>query len=312
MPLNFPNNPQVGQTWTDPNSGSVWGYIRLSTGSTGWHRLINQGGGPGSISGSPYDPQTDPFAGSGAGGTTGGAGTQFNFPGIPIQQTSDLGGGNSGGFFDPRGGFHTGSPTGDFGQGGGSKPWYNSFWGQTGINTGLNLLGGYLQNQATGKANKQNQKSIEDRIRQALAALAPEHIMALAQQFLPQMSSQAFGAGQTAIQAVRAQAARTGQLEGPRALSFEAGTRAKLASDVQQKAFEGAMNTAGAQAGAISGAPFNPIQPQMGFAQGVINSANHAYGARFYQQANRQNNTPGTPYRWPGMGSYGNQASYGW
>ena len=178
-------------------------------------------------------------------------------------------------------------------------PWYNSFLGQTALNTGFNLLGGWLNNRAIGNAQQQSQQQIADRIRQALAALSPEQIMALAQQFLPQMAAQMSGAGQTAIQAVREQAARTGQLEGPRALSFEAGTRAKLASDVQQRAFEAAFNTAGAQASAITGAPYTPIQPQTGIADAITNSINQAYMARALSQ--RPQYPTGVPYQWPGQ-----------
>lgn len=178
-------------------------------------------------------------------------------------------------------------------------PWYNTFGGQTALNTGFNMLGGWLQNRAISSAQQQSQQQIADRIRQALAALSPEQIMALAQQFLPQMAAQMSGAGQTAIQAVREQAARTGQLEGPRALSFEAGTRAKLASDVQQRAFEAAFNTAGAQAGAITGAPYTPIQPQTGFADAITNSINQAYMARALSQ--RPQYPTGVPYQWPGQ-----------
>ena len=203
-----------------------------------------------------------------------------------------------------------------------SPSFFQTFLGQTLLNSGLNIVGGQLQNRAIQKAQEQSQKQIADRIRQALAALAPEQIMALAQQFLPQMAAQMSGAGQTAIQAVREQAARTGQLEGPRALSFEAGTRAKLASDVQQRAFEAAFNTAGAQAGAITGAPYTPIQPQTGIGDAITNSINQAYFVKALQQ-NRQQQAPyafpyfgggtpspaeaqqfnGTPYQWPFYGA---------
>lgn len=181
-----------------------------------------------------------------------------------------------------------------------AAPWYNTFAGQTAISSGLNLFSGFLQNLAIQKAQGASDAAIKKRIQQALAILAPEHIMALAQQFLPQMGANASAAGQTAIQAVREQAARTGQLEGPRALSFEAGIRAKLAGDVQQRAFEAAMNTAGGQASAITGAPYTPIQPQTGIAQAIADSVNQAY----YVKARTQQPQPyypsnyGTPFRW--------------
>lgn len=197
---------------------------------------------------------------------------------------------------NPFGPLSNGQYGGDSSSGGGGNPgaWYNSFLGQAGINTGLNLLGGYLQGRAQNKADKSNQKAVADRIRQALAALSPEHIMQLAQQYLPQMAANNFQAGQTAVQAVREQAGRTGQLEGPRALSFEAGTRARLAGDTQRQAFEHAFNTASGQSAAITGAPYTPIQPRMGFADAIINSANQAYYARARSQ-------PQLGYRLPGM-----------
>lgn len=176
-------------------------------------------------------------------------------------------------------------------------PWYNSFWGQTAINSGLNLAGGALQNRAQAGADKANRKAIEDRIRQALAALSPEHIMALAQQFMPQMAANMSQSGQTAIQAVRAQAARTGQLEGPRALSFEAGVRSKQANDVQSAAFERAFGLAGNQASAITGAPYQMQQPRMGYADALTNSANQAWFARAMSQQPQQQT--GVPYRYP-------------
>lgn len=184
-----------------------------------------------------------------------------------------------------------------------AAPWYNSFAGQTAISSGLNLFSGFLQNLAIQKAQGASDAAIKKRIQQALAILTPEHIMALAQQFLPQMGANANAAGQTAIQAVREQAARTGQLEGPRALSFEAGTRAKLANEVQQNAFNAAFNTAGGQASALTSMPFTPIQPQTGIAQAIIDSVNQAY----YVKARGQQPPPynpyspyGVPYQWPG------------
>lgn len=196
-------------------------------------------------------------------------------------------------------------------QGGGGN-----FWQQTAVNTGLNLLSGFLSNRAQGKADKANQKAIQDRIRQALALLSPEHINALMQQFLPQMAAMSNAAGQTTIQQVRAQAARTGQLESPRALSYEAGTRARLAGDVQNLAFTGAMNLAGQQSSAVTGAPYFPQQPRYGIAQSIQDSVNQAYFARALagRGMNRSNaynfnvggpspydmqQTEGTPYRWP-------------
>lgn len=249
-----------------------------------------------------------------------GAGTA----GIPTGYYTPAGswvGGTSPGNFGAAGGFGPaalgagsvaggGLTTGLGGAGGSGAP---GFWGgttgQTIINSGLNVFSGLLQNLAIQKAQGASQAAIDARIKQALATLSPEHIMALAQQFLPQMAANANVAGQTAIQAVREQAARTGQLEGPRALSFEAGTRAKLASDVQQRAFEAAMNTAGGQASAITGAPYTPIQPQMGIAEAIANSVNQAYQARFYQQANQQNQ--GTPWRYP-YNPYTGQPNTGW
>lgn len=201
---------------------------------------------------------------------------------------------------NPFGPLSNGQYGGDSSSGGGGNPnaWYNSFLGQTGINTGLNLLGGFLQNRAQKGADKANQKAIEDRIRRALANLSPEHIMALAQQFLPQMAANMSGAGQTAIQAVRAQAARTGQLESPRALSFEAGTRAKLAGDVQTAAFDRAFNLSQNQANAITGAPYAMQQPRTGYADAIANSVNQAYFAR--AMSGRQPQQPaGVPYAYP-------------
>jgi len=99
----------------------------------------------------------------------------------------------------------------------------------------------------------------------------------------------------------------------PGAAQFEAGTRAKLASDVQRQAFEGAFNLAGSQAGAITGAPYTPIQPKLGFADAIGNAANQAYQARFYQQANQNQQRTGVPFRYPGVGSsYGGNNQYGW
>lgn len=203
------------------------------------------------------------------------------------------------GFYGPAGNWTAGTAAGDFGQLAATQPWYNTFLGQSAINTGGNLLGGFLQNRAIGQAQNASNQQIQDRIRQALAALAPEQIMALAQRFLPQMAANMNIAGQTAIQGVREQAARTGQLEGPRALSFEAGTRAKLAQDVQQQAFLAAINNAGAQAGAITGAPYTPIQPQTGYADAIMNSINQAYLARALSQQPQY-----SPYRWPGQNQW--------
>lgn len=185
------------------------------------------------------------------------------------------------------------------GQQGGNPGFWQGFGGQTLINTGANLLQGWLQNRSQGQANQANQNAIEHRIRLALMQLEPAQIMAMAQQLLPQMAANANAAGQTATQAVREQAARTGQLEGPRALSFEAGTRAKLAGDVQQRAFEGAFNLAGSRASAVSGAPFVPIQPKTGYADAISNSFNQAYLVRALSQQPRY-----SPYRWPGQDSY--------
>src|SRR5436309_12937588 len=100
----------------------------VQTPSGGWAVAVDQGGGPGP---SPFDPALT--GGNPFGGQQGTSGNTFNFPSIPTYQTSDLGGGNNGGFFDPSGTWHGGNPTGDFGQGGNNNPWYNSFWAQTGI-----------------------------------------------------------------------------------------------------------------------------------------------------------------------------------
>jgi len=181
-----------------------------------------------------------------------------------------------------------------------ATPWYNTFAGQAGISGGLNLLSGYLGNKAQSKADSANRKAIEDRIRRALANLSPEHIMALAQQFLPQMSANMNQAGQTAIQAVREQAARTGQLESPRALNFEAGTRAKLANDVQQQAFDRAFGLAGNQAGVLTGMPVNQVQPQMGYANALTDSVNQAYFARAMSQQGPPQQPAGVPWVYPG------------
>lgn len=237
------------------------------------------------------------------GGLMPGGGVTPSLPSVPASPSGALpnlgptlpGLGGGGGYGGPYGGFSTGSPSSG---GGNPNAWYNTFLGQTAINTGFNLLGGILQNRSLKGAEKQNRKDIENRIRQALAALSPEHIMALSQQFLPQMAANASTAGQTAIQGVRAQAARTGQLEGPRALSYEAGTRAKLASDVQRQAFEGAFNLAQGQANAITGAPYTPIAPKTGYADALLNSVNQAYYARARTQP------PTTaPFKYPGFGS---------
>lgn len=252
-------------------------------------------------------------AGAGAGGTAAttaaGAGGYFTPAGTWVAGASPGSFGAAGGFGPAvfGGGAGTAGLTTGLGGPGGAgpaaPPWYNTFGGQTAINTGANLFGGLLQNRATKKAQNQSRADIQKRIQQALAALAPEHIMALAQQFLPQMAANASGAGQTAIQAVREQAARTGQLESPRALNFEAGTRAKLASDVQQRAFEAGANTAGGEASAITGAPYTPIQPQTGFADAITNSINQAYYAKARSQAPPPyypQSPYGSPYRWFG------------
>ena len=71
----------------------------------------------------------------------------------------------------------------------GGQHWWDTFLGQAGINAGTNLLGGFLQDRSTSKANKANQKAIEDRIKMALQQLSPGHIQALIKQFLPQMAA---------------------------------------------------------------------------------------------------------------------------
>jgi hypothetical protein len=239
-------------------------------------------------------------AGGGFGGGAAGAGTgaSAGAAGIPTGWAGSTGALGAGGGLAAGAGAAgigaAGAAGGGAGVAGGGG-FLSSFGGQTLLNTGANLLSGYMQNRAQSKAQKASQKQIEARIRQALAALSPEHIMALAQQFLPQMAANMSGAGQTAIQAVREQAARTGQLENPRALSFEAGTRAKLAGDVQQRAFEAAFNTAGNQASQIGGAPYTNIQPQTGIADAIMQSINQAY----YTKARTQQPNQNVPYRFP-------------
>lgn len=292
-----------------------------------WPYIVGAIGGGAALAGGAFAGAGAGAAGGAGGGISAGAAGTFD-PFVaaaggaqgawgPIAGAASAGAGGAaggaGGFYGPAGNWTAGTASGDFGAlaGGGAgaaagtTPWYNTFLGQTGINTGANLLGGVLQNRAISSAQKQSQKAIEDRIRQALAALAPEQIMALAQKFLPQMAANANQAGQTAVQAIREQAARTGQLESPAALTAEGGTRAALASDVQRRAFEAAMNNAGQQASAITGAPYTPIQPQTGIAQAIMDSVNQAYYARARSQQQPQYNPYGpygTPYAWPSAG----------
>lgn len=210
----------------------------------------------------------------------------------------------------------------EYGQSGGNPQggWANTFWGQALINAGLNFVGGKLQDRATGKANRANQKAVQDRIRQALQELSPQQIQMLVRQFLPQIASVNNPLQQTALQGLATSQARQGLAGTPFASTAEAGLRGQMANATSTQAFERAMQLAGQRASAVTGAPFVTQQPNTGFADAFSNTANQIMLARALSQKQPQQGAPfvlnrgqtsqmlrdpygaqqfeGTPYQW--------------
>lgn len=244
------------------------------------------------------------------------------FPPAQNINPSFPGGGNPSFDRDPTLGDFGGSNTNDYGggqQAGTGQNWWNTYWGQALINSGINLAGGYLQGKATDKANKANVKAMEDRIKLALQQLSPEQIGILVKQYLPEIQSVMGPLQQTALQQMNVSSARQGLANTPYKLTAEAGLRGQMANQTSTAAFERAMQTANARVGAITGTPLVQVQPNNAWANAFSNTANQMMLARALGQKQQPAQTPymmpggrnvggpepweiqqyeGTPYQW--------------
>lgn len=231
----------------------------------------------------------------------GGGSPGINYPDRNNWPTGDvptyMGGGG-----DPFGNWWGTDPTGGGSQqGAGSQGWWNTFLGQAGINAGINLLGGYLQDRSNKKTNQANQKAVQDRIRQALAQLDPAQIAVLVKQYLPEMAAISNQQQQTALQQLNVSQARQGLSGTPYGLTAEAGLRGQMANQVSTAAFQRAMETAGQRASAVTGAPFVMQQPNTGLADAFSNTANQIMLARALSQRQPRQSAPFTMRSVPGQ-----------
>lgn len=196
------------------------------------------------------------------------------------------------------------SPTYDpFGGGGGFNQAFSG-GGGAGVGQGnwlswflpliSNLGQGYLGGKAQSKSEQANRDSIQDRIRQALAALSPQNINMLAQAFLPQIMAQLNPQAQTAIQGLSTSQGRRGLYQSPIGSAQEAGLRGQLAQAGPAQAFQQAMGLAGQQASAISGAPFAMSQPNYNYANAFGNAFNSALAG--YSLTGKREPEPPSPY----------------
>lgn len=180
------------------------------------------------------------------------------------------------------------------------------FWKAAAVNTGFNLLQGFLGNRAQSGADAANQQALEDRIRKALALLSPQHLYALMQLFREGMAQTGSAGTSTALSQV-SQYARGLGANVPRSLpsgleamsqnTYGSPLRSSMPGEVHDRAFDYAGNLAGMQSAAVTGAPYAMQQPQTGYADAVTNSVNQAYFARAMSQVPQQ--PGGVPYAYP-------------
>jgi hypothetical protein len=216
------------------------------------------------------------------------------------------GAGGSSGFGGTAGGVGAGG-VGGVGGAGGTAGFFNSFGGQSLINAGLNLAGGYLNQRAQSKAESRNIDAMKDRIKLALQQLSPEHIQQLMRQFLPDIAAISNQQQQTALQGLNVSAARQGLANTPYSLTAQAGLRGQMANQVSTAAFQRAMETAGQRVSAITGAPFVTQQPQTGMSDAFSNTANQIMLARALNQRQPQQ---AAPYQLPGIPGQGTPAPW--
>lgn len=238
-------------------------------------------GGSNTVGESPTSGTTPPHPDGGApqipSGPTFQSPTEPGLPGLPGYNGSDYGQYSGGGSGGSSGGH-----------------WWDSVGGSTLINAGVNLLGGYLDDRSSRRAEGRSRADVEKRIRQALAQLDPAAVSALAKQYLPEIMAVNSPLAQTAVHGLRERAGAAGLLDTPYALTAEAGLRGQLANASSTQAFEQAMNTSRERAGVLTGLPFPQVQSSNAFGNAIRDTKNQAFGA-----AGLGRSRPSTPYVFP-------------
>jgi len=198
-----------------------------------------------------------------------------------------------------------GAAAGGGGAAGGGAAAGGGFFSNPWVNLGINLGTGYLDQQAQKDANQANQRAADARIAQALAALSPEEIARLTQQFIPEIAAitnPQFQAQQQALQTAGARAGFTGnQADTNLQQTLQAGLRGQQINANSQLAFQQALGLGGQRASAITGVPIPPIQNVGSFGKPIQDSFNQFLKQQTTLEQQQQQQSPGAPFKFPGQ-----------
>ena len=167
-------------------------------------------------------------------------------------------------------------------------------------NLGINLGTSFLEQRAAGKANEANQRATDARIAQALAALSPEEIAKLTQQFIPEIAAVTnapFQAQQQALQTAGARAGFTGnQADTNLQQTLQTGLRGQQINQNASLAFQQALQLGGQRASVITGIPIAQQQNPGSFGPSIQDSFNQFLKQQTTLNQQRQQQNAGVPF----------------